>query len=134
MTYLTLGPAAALVAFLIVIVASFGRSARADWRLPATLSAAFALFTAVVVVNEGLTGFWPVHTFNLWGNQVWFDLLLAFGIAWTALLPRARAAGMMPVVWAIALIATGSVGLLAMLARLQWLESGKVSQTQAFSN
>jgi type IV secretory pathway VirB2 component (pilin) len=134
MSILTIGPAAAFVAFLIIIVTGLGQAGRADWRLPAILSAAFAGFTASAVFYEGLFGFWPEHTDSLWGNQVWFDLLLAFGMAWTALLPRARAAGMTPWFWAVALILTGSVGLLAMLARLQWIEARGGKAVQAFSS
>jgi hypothetical protein len=123
MSFLTLGPALALVALVLVIVTSLAPRQMVDWRLPAVLSAAFAAFTLVAVVQDGLFGFWREHTDSLWGNQVWFDLLLAFGVAWTALLPRLRAAGMTPAPWALVFLATGSIGLLAMLSRLMWREA-----------
>ena len=58
----------------------------------------------------------------IWGNQIWLDLLCAAATAFIVLLPRARAAGMAVWVWLAFLIATGSLGLLAMLARCLWLE------------
>jgi soluble lytic murein transglycosylase-like protein len=122
MTVFTIGPALALVAFLVAIVTSLSTPLRPDWRIPAVLGAVLAAFSVWAIADDGLFGLWREHTDSLWGNQVWFDLLLAFGMAWTALLPRARAAGMALGFWAVALIATGSIGLLAMLARLLWHE------------
>lgn len=122
MTFFTLSPiiaAAGLVAYLVFSLLSPGRR---NWRLPAGLAVVFLAFSAMAVWREGPTGFWPVHTASLWGNQVWFDLLLAVGIGWTLILPRARAAGMALLPWAVLVLATGSIGFLAMLARLFWLE------------
>jgi hypothetical protein len=122
MTFTTLSPiiaAAGLIAYLVLSLRSRGNG---TWLVVAGLAVAFLAFTALTVWHEGPTGFWPVHTANLWGNQVWFDLLLAIGIGWTLILPRARAAGMAPAPWAVLVLATGCIGLLAMLARLLWLE------------
>ena len=60
---------------------------------------------------------WPVHT-----AQLWFDLLLAVATGWTLVLPRVRAAGMRAVPWLALICQTGSIGFLAMLARLICLE------------
>ena len=125
MTVLTIGPALALVALLLTISTSLSVRLRPDWRIPAVLSVILAAFTVWAIADEGLFGFWHEHTDSLWGNQVWFDLLLAFGMAWTTCLARMRVVGMAAGIWAIALIATGSIGLLAMLARLLWHESQK---------
>jgi hypothetical protein len=70
------------------------------------------------VWREGPLGFRAEHTGNLWGQQIWFDLLLAAGTAWAALLPQLRAQGMRPAPWLLAVVCTGSIGLLAMVARL----------------
>ncbi|MCU0888779.1 MAG: hypothetical protein MUC64_12350 [Rubritepida sp.] len=93
------------------------------WRVPAGLALAFLGFSLAAVLAEGPLGFWPEHTRNLWGNQIWFDLLLAAGVAWALMLPRARAAGMRPLPWLPLILGTGSIGLLAMLARLLQLEA-----------
>lgn len=122
MTFITLAPIIAGLALAGYLFASAFRTPPRGWGVPALLCALFLGFTVVAVLREGPTGFWPVHTANLWGNQVWFDLLLAAGVAWTLILPRARAAGMVLPLWAGLVLVTGSVALLAMLARLFWLE------------
>jgi len=45
------------------------------------------------VIREAPLGFWVEHPRHLWGNQIWFDLLLAAGVAWALLVPRARRLG-----------------------------------------
>lgn len=99
-----------------------GRVGGRAWIVPASLSAAFAAFSVFVVVQEGPLGFWTEHIRNGWGNQIFIDLLLA---ATTALLmgaERARAAKMRLQLWVVLVIATGSIGLMAFLARLWYLE------------
>jgi hypothetical protein len=91
------------------------------WLFPAALSLLFLLFSLEVIVTEGLLGFWTEHTRNLWGNQIWFDLLLAVGIGWFVVVPQAKALGMRPLPWFLLVAATGSVGFLAMIARLLYL-------------
>lgn len=95
------------------------------WMAPAALSAAFAIYSTMTAVREGPTGFWPEHTRNLWGNQIWFDLLLAAGVACAVLAPRARTAGMRLLPWLLLVAATGSIGLCAMFARVLYLEGAK---------
>ncbi|WP_315899644.1 hypothetical protein [Qipengyuania gaetbuli] len=91
--------------------------------LAAALAAGFAAFTAVTIAREGVLLVWTNHTENLWGVQVWWDLLFAVGIAVFLIAPRARAAGMNLVPWLLFVAATASIGLLAMVARLFWLEA-----------
>ncbi|MCX5739995.1 MAG: hypothetical protein NTZ61_16160, partial [Proteobacteria bacterium] len=66
-------------------------------------------------------GFWTEHTRNLWGNQIWIDLLSAVGIAWFLIVPQAKALGMRPLPWLVLVACTGCIGFLAMTARLLYL-------------
>lgn len=90
--------------------------------IPALLFVAFGAFTAVQLSKEGAVMFWTNHSHNLTGIQVWWDLITATLIALFLLIPRARAVGMNIVPWAIFVGITASIGLLAMCARLFWLE------------
>lgn len=108
------------VSFLAIHVVRPGT--RVAWWLPALVSIAFLGFSGYAVATEGPLGFWTEHVRNAWGNQIWFDLLFSASVGWTALLPRARAVGMRPAAWALALPLAGSIGLLAMLARVLYLE------------
>jgi hypothetical protein len=49
--------------------------------------------------------------------------LLAVGVALAMLVPKARALGMNVPGWCLLVVATGSIGLLAMLARVSFLSS-----------
>ena len=90
--------------------------------LAAALAAGFAAFTALTIAAEGVFPVVLNHTSNLWGVQVWWDLLLSLGVAWFFVVPRARAQGMNLPLWTALVLATASIGLLAMIARLFWLE------------
>ena len=124
MTLTVLVPIAAAIVFLSS-TAYLGLRRRAHgkngWLIPAAASAAFLLFSLYAIAIEGPFGFWPNHTGNLWGNQVWLDLLLAVGIAWSFMVPQARALGMRPGPWLMLIASTGCIGLLAMTARLLYL-------------
>ena len=61
--------------------------------------------------------------------QIWFDLLCAIGIGWALLAPRARAAGIVPWPWLALTLALGSIGLLAMQARVLYRESAASAAT-----
>jgi hypothetical protein len=91
------------------------------WLLPAALSLLFLLFSMQTIMTEGLFGFWTEHTRNFWGNQIWLDLLLAAGIGWFLVVPQAKALGMRPLPWLVLVVCTGSIGFLAMMARLLYL-------------
>lgn len=69
-----------------------------------------------------MNGYWQTYTGSLWGIQVWYDRLLSVTAAFFLLQNRARAAGMKSEVWVLAVIVTGSMGLLLMLARTVYLE------------
>lgn len=91
--------------------------------LAGALAAGFAAFSAVTIATEGVFPVVLNHTSNLWGVQVWWDLLLSLSVAFFLIVPRARAAGMSIWPWTLFILATASIGLLAMCARLFWLEN-----------
>lgn len=126
----TLLPGVAALLFLAYgVLAALRRGAVTGSPLaPLVLVLVFAGLSAAAVAQEGLFGFWPEHVRNLWGNQIWVDLLLAAGIAWTLLLPRLRAAGMTPLPWFVLIACSGSIGLLLTLARL-WQREASASAT-----
>ncbi len=107
--------------FLVCLRPSAG-TAPSAWMLPAGLAAMFLAWSAFTLAGQGLAGVWAEHTRNAWGNQIWFDLLLAVGCAFVLLAPRARAAGMRLVPWFVIIACTGCIGLMAMLARCMFLE------------
>jgi hypothetical protein len=99
------------------------RAVAGCWLLAAAASSLFAIWSGYAGFTGGWAGFWPLHQAGVWGNQIWFDLLLAVGAAWSLLLPRARSVGMRVVPWTLFVLATGSIGLCAMLARCLYLEA-----------
>jgi hypothetical protein len=116
-----------LVIFCAFTVFSGDRRMRGVWMLPAALSLFFLAFSAYTGLVEGPLGFWVEHSRNLWGNQIWFDLLMSTSIGWLFMVPQARAVGMRLSVWLVLVISTGNIGFMAMLARMLWLreQSGK---------
>lgn len=115
----TSGLAAALVAIGWVLAR---RETIGSPALAAMLAAGFGSYTAVTIGAEGVMPVIANHTGNLWGVQVWWDLLFALTVALFLIAPRARAAGMNLPLWTAFVVATASIGLLAMCARLFWLE------------
>ncbi len=101
------------------------------WVFPALLSLLFLSFSVAAVVAEGPTGFWPEHVRNLWGNQIWFDLLLAVGIGWYLILPRVKALDMKPVPWLVLVVCTGCIGFLVLLSRVLYLSEKNQRATDA---
>ena len=110
------------VAFLAYVAAQRDEPIRGTWLLPAATSAAFFVWSLWSVAIEGPIGFWTEHTRNLWGNQIWFDLLLAIAIAWWLIVPDARTLGMRVWLWMIFIICTGCIGFTAMIARFLYLK------------
>lgn len=111
-----------LAAAFILWSAAERRPSGNGWMLPTVLGVLFLLLTLWTLANEGVLQFWTNHVANLAGNQVWLDLLIAVCIAFYLIAPPARAVGMRIIPWAIAVLATASLALLPMLARLLWLE------------
>lgn len=111
---------AAVLAFIAVVVQ---QRVTGNAALTAMLSAAFGGFTIVQLWQEGPVMFWTNHSANLTGVQVWWDLVSAVMVGLFLIIPRARAAGMNVLPWSLFVLGTASIGLLAMAARLFWLES-----------
>ena len=99
--------------------------------IAATLCGLFAGYTAVQIASEGMVMFFTIHSANLTGIQVWWDLIMSAIIALFFIAPRARAVGMNVVPWAIFVGTTASIGLLAMCARLFWLEASAEARDAA---
>ena len=90
--------------------------------LAAMAAGAFIGFSAVTIAQQGLLGFVPNHTQDLWGIQVWYDLVIVVIVALVFIVPRAKAAGMNVLPWVLAVGCSASIALLPMVARLFWLE------------
>lgn len=91
------------------------------WVFPALLSVLFFALSMQAILTEGPLGFWPEHTRNLWGNQIWYDLLLAVLAALFFAIPQAQSLNMRVLPWVLLVLATGSIGLYAFLARMLYL-------------
>ena len=90
-------PLISLLIFPIVTITMMiktNQSQNIRWIIPATFFVAFLAFSVVAVAAEGPLGFWENHTQDYWGNQVWLDLLLALGVSWCLLVPKAKELGM----------------------------------------
>lgn len=112
---------AALILPIMLYIAT-NREKVGNPMLAAVLSVAFGLFTVFTIAREGLEQVVFNHNLNFWGTQVWYDLVMSVSIALFFVVPRARAQGMNILPWVIFVAATASIGLLAMIARLFWLE------------
>lgn len=88
----------------------------------------FFVYTIAQIAQEGVVMFFTNHLANLTGLQVWWDLVMSVLIAFFFILPRARKAGMNVVPWALLVGTTASIGLLALCARLFWLEEQRTAR------
>lgn len=106
-----------------ILAAALRPGARGNVVLGVVLSVAFGTYTAITIAREGVMPVIVNHTANLWGVQVWWDLLFSLSVATFLILPRARAVGMNLPLWVAFILLSASIGLLAMCARLFWLET-----------
>lgn len=120
-------PAAGVVVAVTLLALALG-SRTIRWPLPSVACGLFLAWSIAAMVHEGPLGFWSHHVGSLWETQIWMDLLLAASVAWVALLPRLRSVGMRPVPWLVLVLASGSIGLLALLGRLLHLEERRASE------
>jgi hypothetical protein len=112
----------AAAAVLAIAYLALSKRAAESATVAATVLGGLVGFTAVTIAFEGPIGFLPNHTASLWGNQVWYDLVISLCVALLFVAPRARAVGMKVPAYVLATGLLGSIGLLAMVARLFWLE------------
>jgi len=77
--------------------------------------AAFSIYTAIVVVNHGYTGFIDLALTGGWGAQVFIDLCIALALFMIWLVPDARERGIPAWPYIIGILTTGSVAALAYL-------------------
>lgn len=121
--FLALAAGGLVFAVAAILMIAARRGAPGNALLAGALSAGFAAFTAVTIATEGVFPVILNHTSNLWGVQVWYDLLFSLSVATFLILPRARAQGMNLPLWVAFILLSASIGLLAMAARLFWLEA-----------
>jgi hypothetical protein len=107
---------------MLLVTQTKARVSWPGWLVPAAVAAILAAGAGLTVADAGLFGFGPLLTASPWGLQLWVDRLACLAAAFFLLQNRARAAGMKSEVWVLVVIATGGVGLLAMLARTVQLE------------
>jgi protein-S-isoprenylcysteine O-methyltransferase Ste14 len=77
--------------------------------------AAFSIYTAIVVVNHGYTGFLELALTGGWGAQVFIDLCIALILFTIWMVPDAREHAIPAWPYFLAILTTGSVGALAYL-------------------
>ncbi len=111
------------VVFVLYISLVERHAPKKMWILPGGLSLLFFLISLRAAFVEGPLQFWTEHTRNLWGNQIWFDLLLGVSAAIALAIPRAKKMRMSILLWVVFCLALGSIGLYAFLSRLLYLES-----------
>ena len=92
--------------------------------------AAFTLYTAIVVMDHGYTGFIELALGGGWGAQVFIDLVIALLLFMTWMLPDARERGIPAAPYAILILGAGSIGALAYLVH-RTLKQGDVSRHAA---
>lgn len=107
---------------MLLVTQTKERVAWPAWLVPAVVVVPFTAWTGLAIAEEGLVGFSSMITGSHWGLQLWFDRLMSVTAAFYLLQNRARAAGMTSEVWVLAVIFTGSIGLVLMLARMAYVE------------
>ena len=121
--------AGAIIVLPIIVYLALSQKPKESVLIAACLSAGFGAYTAVTIWAEGFTPLIANHSMNLWGIQVWYDLLMSVGVALLFVIPRARKVGMNIPLWVLFVGSTASIGLMAMIARLFWLEQSAGSES-----
>ncbi|MEM1081806.1 MAG: hypothetical protein AAGH65_09525 [Pseudomonadota bacterium] len=92
------------------------------WLVPLIVVIPVIGWTGYTLVDEGLGSFFPMLMQTKWGLLIWIDRLLCLTVAYYLLQNRARSAGMKSDLWVLAIVTTGCIGVLLMLARMVYLE------------
>jgi hypothetical protein len=77
---------------------------------------AFSIYTAVIVVEHGYTGFLSLAWSEAWAGQMLIDLAIALALVGGWLIADARERGIAAWPYLILIATTGSIGALAYLA------------------
>jgi hypothetical protein len=96
---------------------------RVHWLVPALGSLAFLVFSIVVATREGPFGFIVEHSRNGWSAQITIDLVTSMLIAILFVAPVARRVGVRMAPWVVLILLTGSIGLLALVARVRYAQT-----------
>ena len=110
---------------MLLVTQTKARVAWPAWVVPVLVVVPVAAWTGMAIFRDGLFGFWPLLAGSPWALQVWLDRLMSVAAGFFLLQNRARAIGMKSEVWVLAVIFTGGIGLLLMLARTVYLERRK---------
>ena len=89
---------------------------------------AFTIYTALVVLDHGYTGFIDLALAGGWGAQVFIDLCIALLLFMIWMVPDARERGIPFFPYVLAILTTGSVGALAYLVHRTVKESSAAPQ------
>ncbi len=119
------------VAAIAAVYILTARPSKGSPLVAAVLCGLFAGYTAVQIGQEGVVEFFTNHSQDLTGIQVWWDLVMCVIIAFFFILPRAKKQNMNILPWALFVMSTASIGLLAMCARLFWLENADETASDA---
>lgn len=96
--------------------------------------AAFTIYTAIVVMNHGYTGFIDLAMEGGWAAQIFIDLCIALALFMVWMVPDAREREIPFIPYCIAILGTGSVGALAYLVHRTAKEvSGQPARATATS-
>ncbi len=92
--------------------------------------AAFTIYSAIVVMNHGYTGFIELAMAGGWGAQIFIDLVIALTLFLVWMIPDARERGIPAAPYVIGILTLGSIGALAYLVH-RTLKEGSVAQGHA---
>ncbi len=93
------------------------------WPIALTVCVAFAAFTAWVIAHAGFGGLFALYEVNAWTVQLTADLVCALVAGLVFVAPRARRAGVGMAPFVVLTVLTGSIGFLALVARVLYREA-----------